>query len=164
MVGTGRLGPKPRPHPDLGLSIFQDSDYGPAAEDVPNSGDSAGGAAPYGRSADASVQPLRFASLGFNPYPPHYPTSKASSFFFFFFLSFYNISVFISPTRKHLRNRWWERRVWRAATNWRLRGWLGGCPLRSTPSEARRGCPRLTAGRWTWSGALVGARWAFNPE
>lgn len=96
MVGTGRLGPKPRPHPDLGLSIFQDSDYGPAAEDVPNSGDSAGGAAPYGRSADASVQPLRFASLGFNPYPPHYPTSKASSFFFSsFFLSTIYLSLFL---------------------------------------------------------------------
>lgn len=89
MVWTGRLGPKSRPHPYLGLSIFQDSDSRPAAGAAPNSGDSAGDAAPYRPSADASVQPLRFASLGSNRSPLHYPTSKASSFFLSFYICLY---------------------------------------------------------------------------
>lgn len=144
MVGPGRFGPKSRPRPYLGLSVFQDSDSRPAAGGAPNSGASAGAAAPCRHSAGARAQPLRFASIGSNRSPLHRPASKASSFLIFICSVLY---LFLFPQRGS-NSHWvcYETAGGSgcgvsAAAHRRPRGRLGDCPLHPTPrlGEGSRG-------------------------
>lgn len=149
MVGTGRFGPKSRPRPYLGLSVFQDSDSRPAAGGAPNSGASAGAAARCRHSAGASAQPLRFASIGSNRSPLHRPTSKASSFLIFICSFLY---LFLFPQRGS--NSHW--------VCYETDGGSGdlGAGWESALSTPRRGSALDLVG--PGEGALVGVRLALN--